>query len=386
MFAGASALTSLDVNGWNTGNVTNMSWMFHSTSNVTNTGSLFSLMTSLREFVIGSNFALRIASPSPELPPVSTTGGYTGFWVKITEGANFGDTFTSAQMMNNLFTPGTWVWQRASHTVTYQSGVGTGTDHVISDLLTGSSHTVLTPTAVGFTPPTGHVFAGWTIGNNNAPATLNITGNVTLVANWLPNSHTITYQPGLGSGANHVINTTFGTTHNVLTSAPSGFTAPPGHVFAGWTIGVNNAPATLNITGNVTLVARWAPRTDITGTVNFFLQGTTTPVSPSLTRAGLTFGQSWTENAPTVSGHTLVGANSQTITLGTSENVITFFFTADQTPPPPATTSASTRQQQRRWHTTSSAATTTTNTATTSNSTTSGSPNRSATTGQWKRW
>jgi surface protein/YD repeat-containing protein len=138
MFSSASGLTELDVSGWDTSRVTNMSHMFSGTSSLTsldltnwdvsratstasNSGmrSMFRGMTSLRELTLGTNFVFR---NSPELPAISVTNGYTGYWQNVGEGTNVcprGEhVLTSSQLMSRYTgqtMSDTYVWQRDEH-------------------------------------------------------------------------------------------------------------------------------------------------------------------------------------------------------------------------------------------------------------------------------
>ena len=155
-------------------------------------------------------------------------------------------------------------WTPNPHTVTYQAGTGQGADYPVS-VVFGETHNLLSNTTTLFTKD-GHTFAGWTIGTNDhaVGAQITIDGNVTVVARWTPNPHTVTYQSGTGQGAAHPVNVVFGDTHNLLSNTTTLFTKD-GHTFAGWRIGTtdHNAGDTITISGDVTVVARWTadPRT-----------------------------------------------------------------------------------------------------------------------------
>ncbi|MCL2828391.1 MAG: InlB B-repeat-containing protein [Oscillospiraceae bacterium] len=148
-------------------------------------------------------------------------------------------------------------YAQVMRTVTYQSGAGEGADHVV-DVQYGTTHTILTAAPAGFTAPAGYRFNGWMRGTAVATGTVEVTENVVLVAQWeeIP-THTVTYQSGVGEGADHVVEALYGTTHTILTAAPAGFTAPAGYRFNGWTREGVAATGTITITGDVVLVAVW---------------------------------------------------------------------------------------------------------------------------------
>jgi len=103
MFAGASSLVSLDLSGWDTGTVTNMGSMFIGTS-------------ALRQLALGANFSF---IGSPALPEPPNTAEFTGHWQNVGSGTvtapNGVHVLTSAQLMatfNGAAMADTWVWQR----------------------------------------------------------------------------------------------------------------------------------------------------------------------------------------------------------------------------------------------------------------------------------
>ncbi|MCL2368290.1 MAG: InlB B-repeat-containing protein, partial [Oscillospiraceae bacterium] len=123
-------------------------------------------------------------------------------------------------------------------------------------------YTLRANTAPEFTRP-GHSFAGWEIEGTTyaAGATITIGGDVTAVARWIPNQHTVRYEHGpSGLGGPYEVPVAFGTTHTLRPNTDPEFTRP-GHSFAGWTIdGEDHAVgATITIGGDVTAVARWTP-------------------------------------------------------------------------------------------------------------------------------
>ncbi|MCL2391956.1 MAG: BspA family leucine-rich repeat surface protein [Oscillospiraceae bacterium] len=126
MFEYASSLTSLDLSNWDTSNVTTMRGMFANasslesldlsgwdTSNVNTMWNMFLGTTALRELSLGANFTF-VEGNLAHLPPVLNNATYTGFWVHTVSG----ETRTSAQIMANNFTPGTWIWQQRSGATT----------------------------------------------------------------------------------------------------------------------------------------------------------------------------------------------------------------------------------------------------------------------------
>ena len=104
-----------------------------------------------------------------------------------------------------------------------------------------------------------------------------------------------------------------------------------GYVFSGWATAdaaVNNG--TFTMPGkDVKLTGSWQPRGDLSYTVNYYWNGTTTPVAPSKTVENVTFGTNITTEAPVaVEGYTAVPDQTCNLTIGTnvSENVIDFHY------------------------------------------------------------
>lgn len=104
-----------------------------------------------------------------------------------------------------------------------------------------------------------------------------------------------------------------------------------GYVFSGWATAdaeVNNG--TFTMPGkDVKLTGSWQPRGDLSYTVNYYWNGTTTSVAPSETVENVQFGANITTEAPVaVEGYTAVPDQTCNLTIGTnvSENVIDFHY------------------------------------------------------------
>lgn len=77
---------------------------------------------------------------------------------------------------------------------------------------------------------------------------------------------------------------------------------------------------------NVEVTVTYSKRTDLSYTVNYYWNGTTTPVKESKTVNGQTFNASVTESPVAVTGCTPVNTDSKTITIDTGKNEITFYY------------------------------------------------------------
>ncbi len=162
-------------------------------------------------------------------------------------------------------------WTPVNYTITYNANGGT---------LTGAasqSYNIKTPVTVASAPTrTGYVFAGWEVsgeGHNwnssyDAGAALEGRyGNVTLTAKWTTVDYTITYELDGGALAGNPPRGYKITDTITLPTNPS----KTGYNFNGWTIlpGDHNWDTAYdtennkvsNAYGNVTLVAKWTPKT-----------------------------------------------------------------------------------------------------------------------------
>ena len=75
--------------------------------------------------------------------------------------------------------------------------------------------------------------------------------------------------------------------------------------------------------------AHFTIRTDLSYTVRYLEDGTGYEVAGSKTVGGQTFGTTVTETAPDIAGYTVTSdKNPQSLTIGTGENVITFYYKA----------------------------------------------------------
>lgn len=104
-----------------------------------------------------------------------------------------------------------------------------------------------------------------------------------------------------------------------------------GYVFSGWATAdaeVNNGTFTMP-DKDVKLTGSWQPRGDLSYTVNYYWNGTTTPVAPSKTVENVQFGANITNEAPVaVDGYTAVPNQTCNLTVGIDEstNVINFYY------------------------------------------------------------
>lgn len=99
-------------------------------------------------------------------------------------------------------------------------------------------------------------------------------------------------------------------------------TGNPGWTFAGWAPEVAET-----VTGDVTYIAQWTKRTDLSYTVNYYWNGTTEEVADPKIVENQTFDDEVTEfPEKDIPGYTPVSNDSKTIKIGTGTNEITFYY------------------------------------------------------------
>ncbi len=200
---------------------------------------------------------------------------FTYYAVEANVPANYIKTENGLTVTNTYQTPPT---PAKEYTVTYAKGAdaATGTMNPVT-VTENTDHTVL---ANGFTNK-GFIFKGWKVGDTTQivqpGATINVTGNVTLTAQWEKTTtpptpakeYTVTYAPGsaTATGTMNPVTVAENTDYTVLAN---GYTND-GYTFKGWKVGettqIVQPGASINVTGNVTLTAQW--------------EKTTTPPTPS---------------------------------------------------------------------------------------------------------
>lgn len=121
------------------------------------------------------------------------------------------------------------------------------------------------------------------------------------------------YADGGTAAADHTDSVTFGASYSVPSPTIDGYTADKTTVSG-------TMPA-----NNVEVKVTYSKRTDLSYTVNYYWNDKTTLLN-SKTVNGQTFNASVTETPITISGYTPVSNDSKTITIGTGQNVINFYY------------------------------------------------------------
>ncbi len=181
----------------------------------------------------------------------------------------------------------------------------------------------------------GHTFAFWYLGDDDENATAYdfntpVTENITLYANWKKNIYTVTYTDGV-DGEEVFADQTYRVPFEDTTPAFKGTKTRDGYVFDGWKPAFSDT-----VTGNVTYVAQWTARTDLSYTVHYYLKNTTKQVANDKMVAGQTFNADVTENAIRISGYRVYGDSVKSITIGTGTNEIIFYYTRAYHPSTPS--------------------------------------------------
>ena len=122
------------------------------------------------------------------------------------------------------------------------------------------------------------------------------------------------YEDGSKAAETHTENVEFGTAYSVTSPDIVGYT-PDNSTVAG------TMPAS-----NVEVTVTYTKRSDLSYTVYYYWNGTTTPVANSKTVDKQIYNATVTESPATIGGYTAVSDETQTITIGTGENKIIFCY------------------------------------------------------------
>lgn len=239
--------------------------------------------------------------------------GYTFAGWKNKEGTSFSAN-DSARVnkddSNDLYAQ--WTINRYNYTVEYYI------DNEKKDSMTETAQADFGDTINSYTDkcPTGYAFDKV----DNLPLTIgeDESANVIKVF-YKKNVFTLTihyvYAEGGGQAAeDYTASVTFGDSYSVTSPVIDGYTADK-------TVVSDNMPAE-----NVEVTVIYSKRSDLSYTVHYYWNGTTTSVKESKTVPGQTFNASVTESPVAVTGCTPVNEDSKAITIGTGKNEIIFYY------------------------------------------------------------
>ena len=274
-----------------------------------------------------SNLTVTMISQSPSVCTVSgmvvTIIGPGNCTIRNVQGGN--GTYAPAPTVEYTFVVSAAV---SNYTITYN---GNGSTSGTNPANTTGNGGVTLATNSGSLAKTGYTLTGWnTLANGTGThyatgASYSLTADVTLYAEWTPNTYTITYN-GNGSTGGTVPAVTTGN-GAVTLRTNSGTLVKAGYTFAGWNTLANgtgtsySAGAAYTLGGDVTLYAEWtlntytityAPNSATGGTspADTTGNGTVTLASNSgtLTRVGYTF-TGWNSAANGTGTHYATGAS-----------------------------------------------------------------------------
>ena len=223
-------------------------------------------------------------------------------------------------------------WEKNIYTVTYTDGVDG--EEVFADQTYRVPFEDTTPAFKGTKTRAGYVFAGWKPAFSDT-----VTGNVTYVAQWKDDKnnngiaddeeekYTVTYTDGVANEEVFADQVYGDLLSGTATPAFKGNPTRDGYVFDGWKPAFSDT-----VTGNVTYVAQWTARTDLSYTVHYYLKNTTKKVADDKTVDGQTFNAVVKEEAIRISGYRVYGDSEKSITIGTGTNEIIFYYTRASRP------------------------------------------------------
>lgn len=154
----------------------------------------------------------------------------------------------------------------------------------------------------------------------NLPLTIGVNESANVIkVFYKKNVFTLTihyvYAEGGGQAAeDYTASVTFGDSYSVTSPVIDGYTADK-------TVVSDNMPA-----NNVEVTVTYTKRSDLSYTVHYYWNGTTTSVKESKMVPGQSFNASVTESPVAVTGCTPVNEDSKAITIGTGKNEIIFYY------------------------------------------------------------
>ena len=259
--------------------------------------------------------------------------------------AEFNKTFPTLKHIQNdeKIVPVTLIWADGSWQLKTQGSVHVTEEYTVTFNAYGGTPVPpaqeveygLTATKPDAPTLKGYTFAFWYLGDDEQNATAYdfntpVTENITLYANWEKNIYTVTYTDGV-DGEEVFADQTYRVPFEDTTPAFKGTKTRDGYVFDGWKPAFSDT-----VTGNVTYVAQWTARTDLSYTVHYYLKNTTKKVADDKTVDGQTFNADVTENAIRISGYRVYGDSEKSITIGTGTNEIIFYYTRASRPSTPS--------------------------------------------------
>ena len=191
--------------------------------------------------------------------PDKVTKTYNEAWGTLCEPTRKGYTFTGWKNGSTTVTNKSKAtanitveaqWTKNNYKLTYNSdGGSTCNPSSVTKPYNEAWGTLCEPTRKGYT------FSGWKNGSKTVTETSKATANITVEAQWIQNTYTLTYDSNGGSTCNpisvtKVENEAWGTLCE---------TTRLGYKFGGWKNGSTTITAASKATANITVVAQWTP-------------------------------------------------------------------------------------------------------------------------------
>ena len=156
----------------------------------------------------------------------------------------------------------TALWTSIPYTVTYDANGGSVSSST-QQFTMGQAYTLLEPKKIGYE------FLGWYNGENliSQTGTWTFSTDISLVAKWKACVYTVTFDAGLGTASMLSAQATYNSYFALATASREGYT------FDGWYYnGTKYTGGTWTTAKDITLTAKWSPRTDIAYVVKHYQQ------------------------------------------------------------------------------------------------------------------
>lgn len=205
-----------------------------------------------------------------------------------------------------------WTINRYNYTVEYYI------DNVKNDSMTETDKAAFGSEINSYTDkcPTGYAFDKV----ENLPLTIGVNESANVIKVFYKKNvfdltiHYVYAEDQSKAADDYTKSVTFNDTYNVTSPTIDGYTADT-------TVVSGTMPAE-----NVEVTVTYSKRTDLSYTVNYYWNDTTTTVADSKTVTGQTFNASVTEKPIAIEGYTPVSMASKTVTIGTGANEINFYY------------------------------------------------------------
>jgi hypothetical protein len=163
---------------------------------------------------------------------------------------------TDENVTANISVTAQFALTASSYTLTYQAGAN---GSLSGDLIQTVNHGA-TGTAVTAVPATNYHFVQWSDGSTTNPRTdSNVTGNISVTAQFAINTYTLTYTAGANGSLTGTLSQTVnhGASGTAITAVPA-----TNYHFVQWSDGSTANPRTdSNVTGNISVTAQFAINT-----------------------------------------------------------------------------------------------------------------------------